>query len=349
MNGRIYDGRLGRFLQADPQIQEPNNSQSLNRYSYVINNPLSYTDPTGFSFWTKIRDNLLKPILSIVVGTYLPFIGQMAWGWSATASYAAVGFVVGGISTGSLKGAVMGAFSSGVMAYVGGPPSSVNTAPIAADIIDPSLGKAVNFLYNGFESDKIANTTINLAHEVQNYYVSKEIARFARKNGMTLMEFNTLLTLNSFAGNHSAGSRYNLEENEVLGFGSRRENLLGIIWDINDTILGYQGLLDASAHDYIIGRKAGQALGICHSLGALTCNNLVARGYAPSAILNSLPFGNIADAANTRTTNLGRWDLVNGGWLGRIFNPLSNSSVCGNGGLSGSFCHGVEDNYRGKN
>lgn len=50
MNGRSYDPKLGRFLQADPFIQAPDNSQSLNRYSYALNNPLSYTDPSGFFF-----------------------------------------------------------------------------------------------------------------------------------------------------------------------------------------------------------------------------------------------------------------------------------------------------------
>ena len=48
MNGRIYDAKLGRFLQADPVIQFPNFSQSYNRYSYVLNNPLAYTDPSGY-------------------------------------------------------------------------------------------------------------------------------------------------------------------------------------------------------------------------------------------------------------------------------------------------------------
>ncbi|MGO2129034.1 MAG: FG-GAP-like repeat-containing protein [Pseudoalteromonas prydzensis] len=50
MNGRIYDPTLGRFVQADPFVQAPLYSQSYNRYSYVINNPLSYTDPTGYFF-----------------------------------------------------------------------------------------------------------------------------------------------------------------------------------------------------------------------------------------------------------------------------------------------------------
>jgi RHS repeat-associated protein len=46
--GRIYDPELGRFMQADPIVQDPRDAQSLNRYSYVFNNPLSYTDPTGY-------------------------------------------------------------------------------------------------------------------------------------------------------------------------------------------------------------------------------------------------------------------------------------------------------------
>ena len=50
MNGRIYDAKLARFLQADPFIQAPYNTQSLNRYSYVWNNPLNATDPSMVIF-----------------------------------------------------------------------------------------------------------------------------------------------------------------------------------------------------------------------------------------------------------------------------------------------------------
>lgn len=48
MNGRMYDYQLGRFLGVDPFIQMPTNSQSFNPYSYIMNNPLSGTDPTGY-------------------------------------------------------------------------------------------------------------------------------------------------------------------------------------------------------------------------------------------------------------------------------------------------------------
>jgi RHS repeat-associated protein len=48
MNGRIEDSVTGRFLSPDPRGTIRGNTQSWNRYSYVNNNPLSYTDPTGF-------------------------------------------------------------------------------------------------------------------------------------------------------------------------------------------------------------------------------------------------------------------------------------------------------------
>jgi RHS repeat-associated protein len=48
MNGRIYDANIARFVQADPIIQDPLRVQSLNRYSYVWNNPLNATDSSGF-------------------------------------------------------------------------------------------------------------------------------------------------------------------------------------------------------------------------------------------------------------------------------------------------------------
>jgi len=44
---RFYSPSLGRFIQADTMVPSPANPQSLNRYAYVLNNPLRYTDPTG--------------------------------------------------------------------------------------------------------------------------------------------------------------------------------------------------------------------------------------------------------------------------------------------------------------
>ncbi|MCL6511719.1 MAG: hypothetical protein K6U78_13650 [Anaerolineae bacterium] len=43
----MYSPLLGRFISADPLVPRPDDPQSFNRYSYVLNNPLRYTDPSG--------------------------------------------------------------------------------------------------------------------------------------------------------------------------------------------------------------------------------------------------------------------------------------------------------------
>ncbi|GHT62542.1 hypothetical protein AGMMS50239_16140 [Bacteroidia bacterium] len=47
MNARLYDPAVGRFLLPDPYVQMPDFSQSFNRYTYCLNNPFAYTDPSG--------------------------------------------------------------------------------------------------------------------------------------------------------------------------------------------------------------------------------------------------------------------------------------------------------------
>lgn len=74
MGGRIYDPITARFLSPDPFVQSPDNLQNLNRYSYVLNNPLSFTDPSGF-FWksiAKVFQKIAGPLR--IVATVLFFI-----------------------------------------------------------------------------------------------------------------------------------------------------------------------------------------------------------------------------------------------------------------------------------
>ncbi len=82
MNGRIYDPTLGRFMSADPFIQDVTNSQNLNRYTYVNNNPLSYTDPSGYffkkigRFFKKVGraiKKFWKPLVAIAAAIALQF------------------------------------------------------------------------------------------------------------------------------------------------------------------------------------------------------------------------------------------------------------------------------------
>jgi RHS repeat-associated protein len=48
MNGRCYDPMMSSFLSVDAYVQSPDNSQNFNRYAYCLNNPLKYTDPSGW-------------------------------------------------------------------------------------------------------------------------------------------------------------------------------------------------------------------------------------------------------------------------------------------------------------
>jgi RHS repeat-associated protein len=51
---RYYDSLAGRFITPDAYVQNPFDPQTLNRYSYVRNNPLIYTDPSGHSFFGSV-------------------------------------------------------------------------------------------------------------------------------------------------------------------------------------------------------------------------------------------------------------------------------------------------------
>ncbi|MEM7765591.1 MAG: FG-GAP-like repeat-containing protein [Pseudomonadota bacterium] len=57
MNGRVQDPILGRMISADLLVPNPALSQDFNRYSYVRNSPLNYTDPSGF----QVADNFGNP------------------------------------------------------------------------------------------------------------------------------------------------------------------------------------------------------------------------------------------------------------------------------------------------
>ncbi|GAB2563293.1 hypothetical protein GCM10027190_11150 [Spirosoma areae] len=53
MNGRIYDFETGMFLSADPVDLVTGYTQTIGRFAYALNNPLKYTDPTGYWSWKR--------------------------------------------------------------------------------------------------------------------------------------------------------------------------------------------------------------------------------------------------------------------------------------------------------
>jgi len=132
-NARVYDPTLARFLSADPMVGSIFDLQQLNRYSYVTNNPLSLTDPSGMCFlgcfWNQ---TWFRAIAGLAVGWGLEdfVLPQLEAGLGATAAggmQTALGFVnagiaggaSGAITTGTLKGAALGALEAGLFHEAG--------------------------------------------------------------------------------------------------------------------------------------------------------------------------------------------------------------------------------------
>ena len=77
MNGRMYDPILGRMLSPDNYVQDPFDIQNYNRYTYCLNNPLKYTDPSGEFLWT-----VLNAIKDFFVNTFVNVWTQGVNAWT---------------------------------------------------------------------------------------------------------------------------------------------------------------------------------------------------------------------------------------------------------------------------
>ena len=110
MGGRVYDPITARFLSPDPFVQSPDNLQNLNRYSYVLNNPLSYTDPSGFFFkgigkWlSKNWKTIVTVAVAVVAAVYAPGLLGLHGFWGAVAGGAASARQLGAGRAGSGAG-----------------------------------------------------------------------------------------------------------------------------------------------------------------------------------------------------------------------------------------------------
>jgi RHS repeat-associated protein len=142
MGGRIYDPITARFLSPDPFVQSPDNLQNLNRYSYVLNNPLSFTDPSGFFFKSigKFFKKHWKTIVAVAVGVatgygFAALAGQFGATGAALAAAGGGGFGFGSAFSGTLLagGSVGDALRAGLKGGIIGGATAAATFGIAQE------------------------------------------------------------------------------------------------------------------------------------------------------------------------------------------------------------------------
>ena len=132
MNGRIYDPHLKRFLSPDNYIQDPYNTQNFNRYGYVLNNPLSYNDPSG-EFWQILVGGAINWAMNGA-----KFNGEGLASFTVGAMAGQFGAITGSIA-GSTIGFTGGAISGSVSGFTGGFMGTSGNAWIAGANLNQGL------------------------------------------------------------------------------------------------------------------------------------------------------------------------------------------------------------------
>ena len=177
MNGRLYDPLLRRFLNADGNIQDPNNTQNYNKYGYVLNNPLMYNDPSGEFFFLPFLIGIglgqfFAGVLSaIIVGAAIGaamYAVQAAisgnWSWGAfgmsilvgaitTVATAGLGnvFSTSGFWAAVGNGAVAGGISGGISSIINGTDflQGIITGAVIGGIV-AGISYTVNYYARGY-------------------------------------------------------------------------------------------------------------------------------------------------------------------------------------------------------
>lgn len=154
MNGRLYDPYLGRMLSPDNYVQDATSTQNYNRYSYALNNPLKYTDPSGEIIFTAatliaapFTGGASLALLPMAIGADLGMWqgGTLAngtanptkWDYSSGKTW---GYMAGGAAIGAASGGTANAVATSGIAFA-------NTAAIFTGSFVSSFG--MNMLSGG--------------------------------------------------------------------------------------------------------------------------------------------------------------------------------------------------------
>lgn len=328
--GRIYLPGIGRFASADPFVQDPNNLQNLNRYSYVLNNPMSNVDPSGFLFKklfkavanivksvAKAVYNVGRAVVEFVVDVHVAiyeeasrFVSKYGKQLLIIAAAAAITYFSGGTMAGfagaMLNGALIGGgVSASVAAIKGGSFQDILNAGFSGAIAGAAAGAMV-----------YAGGSLAKAIDPKASYGAKQI--LGGTNGYIS------------SGGKSDGFYRGVLAAVIpqdLGLGSAQESKSH--WNFALNFLGSSA--SAAAQGYIMGGKEGMT----QQLAGNTINFVAGHGYSmikskswlPSRYQNGV---NIYDATGDVSSSVGgAVVLVDEGHLEHEIKHYSQQGVLG--------------------
>jgi RHS repeat-associated protein len=231
MNGRMYDPVLGRMLSPDNYVQAPDFTQNFNRFSYCVNNPLKYTDPSGDFFWIPVIAG------AVIYGVWNTAVhmerGDIHNFWDGL-GYFAQGAVVGAVAGATWSLGIGGIAAGNTWAQIGGWTimtakgiSAIST--VASGIRDPE--NAVQILMGRAYTD-----------ENRGFFgaIGKGISRNTWESIQTWVGYN-LAQIRNASG----------KVDEVEYFG-------GVTFAIDENVSDFNGWLGASYGNYILAKTPGE-------------------------------------------------------------------------------------------
>ncbi len=161
-DARYYDPELARFLQPDSTVPDPGFSQAYNRYAYVYNNPLKFTDPTGQFPWALAAAvmkaiSAFNTIKAVCVAVHTGDFRGLAIGLTCS--------ILGGAVGGQIGGAI-GSGSQLAIALGGAIGAATFTAAFTGGNVARAIGEAVVWAYASYYCKLKADATTASAGEV---------------------------------------------------------------------------------------------------------------------------------------------------------------------------------------
>ncbi|RYZ86406.1 MAG: hypothetical protein EOP04_13960, partial [Proteobacteria bacterium] len=285
MNGRVYDPTFGRFLSPDPFIQSPDNLQSMNRYSYVWNNPLTNTDPSGY------------------------FMKSLSKSFSSS-----LGGIAGGLGDAfSGIGKAFNRFGD----WISKPQNQRLVAAIAISAVGGVGASAALAAYGGFASASVAG----IAGFASGYVASNGDTNYALRSALTAVAFNAVGTAFSSGDTIGTGLKHSVLKTAAHGFVGGTSSLMSG----GDFISGFatagvsEGLSSFGAYDQV-----QSALSVSSSWGAVayesvagalvggTTSELTGGTFENGAMTGAMGrlFNHVAHSMSSTIVQQASWDEV---------------------------------------